>query len=86
MPENESLWWNEYKDVSHLTLVQTYIARTRRLVPDIAADGQQLSSHNVPSLLAFMRLHNITVVGRKKQDLLNTIESERHARQGQNFD
>lgn len=86
LPENESLWWNEYKDVSHLTLVQSYIARTRRLIPDAAADGQNLSKHNVPSLLAFMRLHNIPIVSRKKQDLLNAIESERRARQGQNFD
>jgi hypothetical protein len=86
MPENESLWWNEYKDVSHLAVVQNYIAKSRRLIPDVAADGQPLVKHNVPSLLAFMRLHNVPVVGRKKDDLLNAIENERLIRQNQNFD
>ena len=86
LPESESLWWNEYKDVSHLTLIQTYIARSRRLIPAVAADGQNLDRHNVPSLMAFMRLHNIPIAGRRKQDLLSAIESERRIRQGQNFE
>jgi hypothetical protein len=67
-------------------VVQNYIARSRRLIPDVAADGQPLVKHNVPSLLAFMRLHNVPVVGRKKDDLLNAIENERLIRQNQNFD
>ena len=86
LPESESLWWNEYKDVSHLTLIQNYIARSRRLIPNVAADGNNLERHNVPSLLAFMRLHNIPIASRRKQDLLIAIESERRVRQGENFD
>jgi hypothetical protein len=86
MPENESLWWNEYKDVSHLLLVQNYIARSRRIIPSVAADGRALNLHNVPSLLAFMRLHNIPFNNRRKQDLLNAIDAERIVRQGLNFD
>jgi hypothetical protein len=86
LPDSESLWWNEYKDVSHLALVQNYIARSRRLIPDVAADGRSLDDHNVPSLLAFMRLHNIPFVSRKKVDLLNAIQTERLVRETQNFD
>jgi hypothetical protein len=86
LPESESLWWNEYKDVSHLTLVQNYIAKIRRFIPDAAADGQPLHLHNVQSLLAFMRLHNIPFTSRRKQDLLHAITAERSIRQEQNFD
>jgi hypothetical protein len=80
------LWWNTYKDISHLALVQNYIARSRRFIPEVAADGQPLANHNIPSLLAFMRLHNIPVTSRRKSDLLNAIENERITRQNQNFD
>lgn len=86
LPETESLWWNEYKDVSHLILVQNYIAKSRRVIPEVASDGQPLERHNVTSLLAFIRIHNIPFVGRRKQELLNAIDAERLVRQRQNFD
>jgi hypothetical protein len=61
MPEAEAWWWNEYKDIKHLTLLQSYIKKVRNLIPSTLANGVSFDKATVAQLQSFCRYHNIVV-------------------------
>ena len=81
MPEDQSYWWNLYKDVSHVPVLKKYLDTIRKLIPLCGADGRTLYLHTVPSLKVFCRSYNIPVDNISvKADILRAIETERTAR------
>ncbi len=61
LPEAEAWWWNEYKDIKHLTLLQSYIRSVQNLIPSTLANGIPFDRATIAQLLSFCRHYNIVV-------------------------
>jgi hypothetical protein len=55
--------WNNYNDVSHLLLMQTYLRNSRKQIPDQALNGKAFEDCVVPSLKHFAKHFNINING-----------------------
>ena len=77
MPEAEAWWWNEYKDIKHLTLLQSYIRKVRNLIPSTLANGVSFDRATIAQLQSFCRYHNIVVSqGATKRTIIDAIRAQ----------
>jgi hypothetical protein len=76
LPEAEAWWWNEYKDIKHLTILQSYIQSVRNLIPSTLANGTSFDRATIAQLLTFCRHYNIVIPqNATKQIIIHSIRS-----------
>jgi hypothetical protein len=76
MPEDQSTWWNHYRDIKHLPLLQQYIDQARNKIPSVLANGKDFESATILQLLTFAKEYNISVVkGSKKESIIESIRN-----------
>lgn len=78
LPEEESTWWNQYKDVKHLALMRTYLEQADSIVPETIANGDAFEDSTVAQLKSFARHYNIPILDRdNKSTIINKIHRAR---------
>jgi hypothetical protein len=77
MPASQDTWWNHYKDIRHLPLLQKYIDRVRQKIPSCLANGNEFESATIPQLMSFAKGYNIPIAQGSKKEII--IESIRNA-------
>ena len=64
LPEEESTWWNQYKDVKHLVLLRNYLDQADSIIPETIANGSTFEHSTVTQLKSFARHYNIPILDR----------------------
>ena len=76
MPKDQNTWWNHFKDIKHLPLLQKYIDEARHRIPSILANGKEFEYATIPQLVSFAREYHITLTqGQKKEIIIETIRN-----------
>ena len=76
MPDEQSTWWNHYKDIRHLPLLTTYIDEAKSRVPSLLANGKSFESATIAQLKTFAEEHHIRISpGSTKESVIETIRN-----------
>jgi hypothetical protein len=78
LPAEESSWWNQYKDVKHLTLLKKYLDEVNHLIPQTLANGKSFEDATVSQLRSFAKHYNISILHSDlKQNIILKIQIAR---------
>ena len=76
MPDEQSTWWNHYKDISHLPLLTKYIEEASLSVPTLLANGKSFESATIAQLKTFADEYHIRILpGSNKQSMIESIRA-----------
>jgi hypothetical protein len=56
MPSSQDSWWNYYKDIKHLPLLQPYVDRTRCKISSVLANGKSFEFAAIAQLISFAKV------------------------------
>ena len=76
MPEEQSTWWNHYKDIRHLPLLTKYIEEASLRVPKLLANGKSFESATIAQLKTFADEYQIRILpGSNKESMIESIRN-----------
>ena len=76
MPKSQEIWWNNYKDIKHLSILHRYIDEARKKIPTVLANGKDFESATIAQLLSFAKEYNISIIpGSRKEIIIDTLRS-----------
>jgi len=70
LPEEESTWWNQYKDVKHLALIAKYLEEADSIIPETIANGTAFDDSTVAQLKSFARHYDIAISDRDTKSVI----------------
>lgn len=78
LPEEESTWWCQYKDVKHLALMRPYLDLADSIIPETIANGNSFEDSTIAQLKSFARFYHIPILDRdSKAIIIGKIQSAR---------
>jgi hypothetical protein len=76
MPDEQSTWWNHYKDISHLPLLAKYIEEANSRIPSLLANGRSFESATISQLKTFAEEYQIRILpGSTKESIIESIRN-----------
>jgi hypothetical protein len=78
LPEEESTWWCQYKDIKHLALMRPYLDLADSIIPETIANGNSFEDSTIAQLKSFARHYNIPILEKdSKTNLIIKIQRAR---------
>jgi hypothetical protein len=78
LPEEESTWWCQYKDVKHLSLMRPYLDIADSIIPETIANGNSFEDCTIAQLKSFAHHYHIPILDRdSKAIIICKIQSAR---------